>query len=1488
MLLYINMNNIKIYDINLSLGDFVDISFTTTNTNYTVGFYEKDPSNNSKYVFKEYDKISTIKDPEDYSELQKQVRYTVRKLKSKYIFLFLLTFIIIGNSSIYYYFEQVNYDDFGIFNVVIKCLYHVLGCIFLIKMIQYVYFTCAETDLYRSKYNTSSYILDPLNSTNIIPVAYDKIESLQTALLTKIGDVSIQEYLTYEQMNKNKYLTSSSKPSPTIGWVSLVFSIIAIYILSFKLTLDGVPIYGVLYYYNPLAFLNITGFYNLLNPIWRLDNEECDELKEMEKSSETGQKKENANKKSTYGNILNKTAQYTHSLFATYVGTREHLVFDAYKLRSMKVHKNAFAFNTLAQIMYIYNSAIYFLNPGTLLILLLGLGYVPATPVHFIDGSSTVEAMRKKIVMPFFKKWLFYFAQGRCYRSNLIYGVIRRLCTLGMDTWTADAIFNNDNMKLVCDSTSYFGYIFIVSSIIFFLNTNSSLADFTSINSKVFNWISFGLSVVIILYCVFSNKGSKSYNVYDALDYTKENDIKKNDEKISKSKLVESYNSSPPYRGFAIENITESIKSISELKSSNIYEFIFLVGTLSIIIIIFNTTMSSAEKWIIAVLLVLFVGLNVGLNKRVINYTNLVNKLTQKVKELKNIKSKPNPTNIQDSLQSENINKTKETNDLHNTLNTLIDNLKSKSESKSDNSYNLQENLNDLIISLKKSKDSSQSKDSSTRQLHDELTDLIIKLKENEHSLSSVFLPTKKLGKKYKDIEKHNDDITRGIYDINFPINYKTNLFMTLLLNKVRLWNYSKKSWWKHIIPIIPFKKKSAQIAPIPQSQPVSSKTQPQTQTQETEQTGGSPDSSDKFIKFSEPTGNYINDSRSQKDLNNELSSKIKEYGKSTIEQEYPKIITSEVTRLYGQKYSDWTQFFTGGSNYEDKSLFLTQFKCNNLKHIKNTNKASVTQQEVCTKLSNKKDEDVTVGVISILQDDIDTLIKGEETTLTDKELCNKLYRNKPRCLTVTKLYRNVESNFNSQMILELEVTNECTGDKTQGVDIDGSVYRYKDIQDINSEIGLQRLTDITKTHLERYNHHQAIDERLGQLETKQEKSKLNEIETKELKKLKNERNRPVANALRKGFEKMNKHEIAKGQEKLLKSIEDIEHRLEEVGKDSPHINRLKKQINKYNDLDKQTNLNLELSEIQTLLKHNNTTIFGKNPEITNKHDAAVTKIQKLSEIRPENLGNSSYMTGGGSKRKESNNAFNYRQDLRNSGQEYFVPIEYLDYTKNLKYKINDIQVDPVNSKIKIFGLDKRFEYTPEKIQEVVGTYLNEQRVEEIVDRKLEQDKDMEEQMTYKEYMKYKETNHLNSELADETAKRYMATGGGSTDFKKRFREKFKETVQGQSIIEKLLHENKNKVEINKYDNIMKMGGQKVIIKTGAKERYITSSGELLPVKEKDTSKDYVDVVTLNDEPMKINVKGKECYMTHDGGLINVRQNKNIYKRRKRFKKKIR
>ena len=162
----------------------------------------------------------------------------------------------------------------------------------------------------------------------------------------------------------------------------------------------------------------------------------------------------------------------------------------------------------------------------------------------------------------------------------------------------------------------------------------------------------------------------------------------------------------------------------------------------------------------------------------------------------------------------------------------------------------------------------------------------------------------------------------------------------------------------------------------------------------------------------------------------------------------------------------------------------------------------------------------------------------------------------------------------------------------------------------------------------------------------------------------------------------------------------------------------------------------------------------------------------------------------------------------------------------------------------------------------------------------------MKNNMSAKDYETHKNTPYINDELEKETAKRYMAHGGGNNDFKERFREKFKETVHGQHIIETLLRENRKKIKENKYDKIMKMGGNPIIVKTGAKERYITSGGELLPVVQKDTSKDYVDVVTLGGDPMKINVKGKECYMTQDGGLINVRQNKNIYKRKKIFRKK--
>ena len=49
------------------------------------------------------------------------------KMKNKGIFLFLLLFVIIGNSSIHYYFTDCSGDDFGVLNGLIKIIYHIIG-----------------------------------------------------------------------------------------------------------------------------------------------------------------------------------------------------------------------------------------------------------------------------------------------------------------------------------------------------------------------------------------------------------------------------------------------------------------------------------------------------------------------------------------------------------------------------------------------------------------------------------------------------------------------------------------------------------------------------------------------------------------------------------------------------------------------------------------------------------------------------------------------------------------------------------------------------------------------------------------------------------------------------------------------------------------------------------------------------------------------------------------------------------------------------------------------------------------------------------------------------------------------------------------------------------------------------------------------------------------------------------------------------------------
>ena len=79
------------------------------------------------------------------------------------------------------------------------------------------------------------------------------------------------------------------------------------------------------------------------------------------------------------------------------------------------------------------------------------VGYVSATPEVFVSGNNAITSLDKKIDMFILKRWLFYFTQGRCYKGNVFAGVLRRLCTLGFDTWVADALFNNEYLALACE-----------------------------------------------------------------------------------------------------------------------------------------------------------------------------------------------------------------------------------------------------------------------------------------------------------------------------------------------------------------------------------------------------------------------------------------------------------------------------------------------------------------------------------------------------------------------------------------------------------------------------------------------------------------------------------------------------------------------------------------------------------------------------------------------------------------------------------------------------------------------------------------------------------------------------------------------------------------------------------------------------------------------------------------------------------------------------
>ena len=234
----------------------------------------------------------------------------------------------------------------------------------------------------------------------------------------------------------NKFETKSTRGSWFLFLIIVFFTVV----FSNIITLKGYPIYGVTHMYNPLScfrFGELPGYLFGSPAVMQ-----------------------------SLGKYLNPLCGHTH------YGVKSSM-YDAYKMRNIPVYDMGFNSNEdmgiwgliiggcnflwcialrLVQIVYIYTSASIFLNPLTAFVLCI-VGYVSATPMVFVGGSNAITALNKKIDMFFLRRWLYYFTQGRCYKGNVLGGVLRKFCTFGFDTWVADAIFNNEQLGLACENT---------------------------------------------------------------------------------------------------------------------------------------------------------------------------------------------------------------------------------------------------------------------------------------------------------------------------------------------------------------------------------------------------------------------------------------------------------------------------------------------------------------------------------------------------------------------------------------------------------------------------------------------------------------------------------------------------------------------------------------------------------------------------------------------------------------------------------------------------------------------------------------------------------------------------------------------------------------------------------------------------------------------------------------------------------------------------
>jgi hypothetical protein len=73
-----------------------------------------------------------------------------------------------------------------------------------------------------------------------------------------------------------------------------------------------------------------------------------------------------------------------------------------------------------------------------------------------------------------------------------------------------------------------------------------------------------------------------------------------------------------------------------------------------------------------------------------------------------------------------------------------------------------------------------------------------------------------------------------------------------------------------------------------------------------------------------------------------------------------------------------------------------------------------------------------------------------------------------------------------------------------------------------------------------------------------------------------------------------------------------------------------------------------------------------------------------------------------------------------------------------------------------------------------------------------------------------------------------------------------------------------------KVDKYITINGEKIILKIGKDQNYLTKDGNLISVKKYKDKNNYVDLLTMDREPVIIKVKNKKYYIQKNGDLFEA------------------